>query len=101
MYIIYNKYRINTKHKYRMTEKHPGNLSKNIMSTNTKRFMKHYACIQIMSQLSANSILYFTYSISWPVYRQLMPKPDKKEGRKGGKERKEEFHFFLYYSHLV
>lgn len=35
MYIIYNKYRINIKHKYRMTEKHPGNLSKNIVATNT------------------------------------------------------------------
>jgi len=42
--------------------------------------------MQIMTQMSANSILYFTWSISRPVYRQLMPKPDKKEGKKGGKE---------------
>jgi len=39
--------------------------------------------------MSANSILYFTWSISRSVYRQLMPKPDRKEGREGqGREGK-------------
>lgn len=51
--------------------------------------MKHYACTQVTTQMSANIILYFT----WPVYRQLMPKPDRKEGReeRKRKEWKEEF----------
>jgi hypothetical protein len=68
--------------------------------------------MQIMTQMSANSILYFTWSISRPVYRQLMPKPDKKEGKKGGKEGRKEggreekkrqegtISYLLYYSHL-
>jgi len=76
--------------------------------------------------MSANSILYFTWSISRSVYRQLMPKPDRKEGREGqgregkgregkgreGKEGRKEggkeerkrqeggISYLLYYSHL-
>lgn len=61
--------------------------------------------MQIMTQMSANSILYFTWSISRLVYRQLMPKPNRKEGkegRNGGKEKtgRKDFLFVILFSPL-
>jgi hypothetical protein len=41
-----------------MTEKYPRNFSKNIIDIKKQIFMKHYAWMQIVTQMSANSTLY-------------------------------------------